>query len=184
MEEETLARRFVDIQVQNNFPGLIAECKDLIRKYELNDVNTNDCSKLSWKRQVKSAIITKFEDEILEEMKHYKKIDHAKKSKEDFELKSYFKNMNLEQSRMKFAIETEMVDKVKFNFMSNSEYEKSNWACDYCMETKKVYKPDSIQHISECENYSNLRQDLNMDQENDFVKYFIEVVKLRNSLTI
>ena len=137
MEESALARGFIEIQIQNNFPGLIAECRELLRKYELYEVNINELSKLSWKRKVKSAIVIKFEDEIISEMKHYKKIDHVKKSKEDFELKSYFKNMNLEQSRMKFALETEMVDKVKFNFMSTVEYEKSNWACGYCFETKK-----------------------------------------------
>ena len=184
MDKSTLARRFVDIQIQNNFPGLMAECKELLRKYNLSEIDTCDYSKHSWKRKVKSTIVTQFENDLLEEMKGYKKIDHVKKSKEVFELKSYLKNMNLEQGRRKFAIETQMVDTIKFNFMSNKEYEQSNWACDYCLEHKKIYKPDSMKHVSECENYSQLRQGLNMDQDNDMVNYFIKVVKFRNNLTI
>ena len=183
LDDSSLAKKFAVIQDKNNFPGLIHECKLLMKKYDLNDHNVNEYSKLAWKKQVKNAIVAKFKEKLLSDMKHYKKINHEAKANEEFGLKSYLKDMNLKNARMKFAMETEMVEKIKFNFMNNPQYEKQNWSCDYCLNVKGVYKPDSMNHITECESYAYLRQDLNLDQEYDAVIYFTKVVDLRNDLT-
>ena len=183
LDDSALAKKFADIQDKNNFPGLIAECKLLLRKYELSDLIIDDYSKLAWKKLVKNAIVAKFKEKLLSDMKKYKKIDHVRKVNEEFGLQNYLKNMSLKNARMKFAIETEMVEKIKFNFMSDIQYEKQNWACDYCLGVKGVYKPDSMHHVTECENYAFLRQDLNLDQDNDVVIYFTKVVELRNNMT-
>ena len=183
LDDSALAKKFADIQDKNNFPGLIAECKLLLRKYELSDLIIDDYSKLAWKKLVKNAIVAKFKEKLLSDMKKYKKIDHVRKVNEEFGLQNYLKNMSLKNARMKFAIETEMVEKIKFNFMSDIQYEKQNWACDYCLGVKGVYKPDSMHHVTQCENYAFLRQDLNLDQDNDVVIYFTKVVELRNNMT-
>ena len=183
MDESALARKFSEIQQENNFPGLMSECKLLLRKYKLNEHNIHESSKLSWKNKVKHAIVTLFKEYIVESMKSYKKVDHEKKKNEEFGLKSYLMNMNLDNGRMMFAIETEMVEKIKFNYMNNIQYENENWAYDYCTKQSGVYKPDTIQHVTICENYSNLRQDLNLDHERDAVVFSTNIFKFRNNLT-
>ena len=183
MDDSTLARKIAEIQDHNNFPGLIPEVKVLLRNYDLNEQNINEFTKVSWKRKVKQAIVTKFQETLLKDMRSFKKINYNKKSNEEFGMRDYLKNFSLEDGRMMFLVETEMVDKIKFNFMGNAQYEKSNWACDYCNDTYGVYKPDTIQHVMECENYENFRQDLDLDQENHVAKYFTKVVKFRNNLT-
>ena len=115
-------------------------------------------------------------------MKHYKKIHHEKKIEEKYELKQYMKSLNLKRARMKFALESEMVQQIKFNYMSDKKYEKSNWACDFCLEIKKKYNPDSITHAINCEGYQNLRKNANLENEVDMIDYFIKIVKFRNDL--
>ena len=122
------------------------------------------------------------ESKLKERMKHYKKIHHEKKIEEKYELKEYMKSLNLKRARMKFALESEMVQQIKFNYMSDKKYEKSNWACDFCLEIKKKYNPDSITHAINCEGYQNLRKNANLENEVDMIDYFIKIVKIRNDL--
>ena len=83
---------------------------------------------------------------------------------------------------MKFAIECQMVPYVKFNFMNEKSYEKTSWACDFCLKDGN-YRPDSMDHILKCDEYSKFRTDLNLHKEEDHVEYFSRIVKFRHSMT-
>ena len=92
--------------------------------------------------------------------------------------------MNLSRARMKFAIKTEMVPKIKFNYMNEKAYERSNWSCDFCLKSKKIYKPDSLGHVIECDEFKEMRNNVDMSNEINVVDYFAKIVKKRNELTV
>ena len=97
--------------------------------------------------------------------------------KEEFELKPYFKTMNLGQARMMFSIQTKTTRTVKSHCMSDKKFATELWKC-----SANCDKIDSIQHIAfACPQYEHLKK--NRDIENndiDLVNFFQDVVKLRN----
>ena len=52
------------------------------------------------------------------------------------------------------------------------------------MRVKKIYKPDSMKHAIECENFEEVRQGLDLDQEDQLVEYFIKIVNIRNDIKL
>ena len=116
-------------------------------------------------------------------MKHLKKIDHQKKLNENYELQEYLKTFNLKRARMRFALESQMVRYFKFNYMSDKNFERKNWSCDFCERVENKYSPDSVNHATVCNEYENLRRNINLNDETHFVDYFINIVKMRNDLT-
>ena len=181
MHEDSLAKSIANVQKKNRFPGLIGECKQLLRDYNIDDEEIVGVSKDAWKKKVRKAINRKFKENLTNEMKKYKKIDHEAKSDDEFELKTYFKSMKLEEARMRFSIECQMVPFIKFNFMNEKAYAETCWSCDFCFK-KGFYYPDSMSHVLVCDQYKFLRNTLDIREELDQVKYFISIVKLRHSL--
>ena len=78
------------------------EIKYLLREYELNNVEVEDYSKVAWKKFVKEKVTDLTKSEMLRKMKTLKKVKYDEKVNEKFELKEYFKRMNLQRARMKF----------------------------------------------------------------------------------
>ena len=100
----SLASEFYNLQVKYYFPGLVNECRTLLKGYKLpNIINANlDFTKDTWKNMVKKAI--------------------KKKSEE---------NMSLRNARMMFRIRSSMTD-VKMNKKSDKKYASELWKCDLC----------------------------------------------------
>ena len=76
LSEDSLAKQIYIQQKNNDFPGLVPECKELIKKYNLADIisEENIPSKLSWKNTVKRAIRDHCASELKTEIKEkYKK---------------------------------------------------------------------------------------------------------------
>ena len=161
---------------------MISECVKLLRDYNINDEEIIGVSKDTWKKKVRMAVNKKFKENIIDEMKKYKKINHEGKADDEFELKTYFKYMKLEDARMRFSIECQMVPFIKFNFMNEKAYAETCWSCDFCLK-KGFYNPDSMRHVLVCDQYNFLRNTLDITEEIGQVKYFISIVKLRHSLT-
>ena len=182
LDDDAVAKQLAKSQVNNNFPGLMDECKTLLRKYDIEDEPTK-FTKIAWKKKVKDSVTNIAAKNILNKMKKYKKIDFEKKVEEKFELKEYMKTMNLHRARTKFSIETKMMPQFKFNYMSVKEYEKSNWSCNFCMNTLNVYRPDSLAHALDCNEYIELRNKFNIEEEVDMLDYYSTIVCLRNDLT-
>ena len=184
LHEDALAKRFAIIQLRNKFPGLMKEAKEILRKYALDVMEVEDFSKQSWKKMVKQRVSRVEKEDLLNKIKQYKKVNYEEKVLEEFGLKEYLRKMNLHKARMKFSLETEMTRTFKFNYMNDKENERLNWACDYCKKKKNQYKPDSIKHAMECEEYENLREKYDLSCEDDTVNYFTKIVEARNQLTI
>ena len=145
--------------------------------YNLDEMNINDHDKFTQKRAVKKAVKLIAREELLDEMKTYKKIKYDKNSEDEFEFKPYLKSLTLERAKMKFSLESHMVNKFKFNYMSDIGNESCNWAYDFCKKSKNKNSPDSI------ENYAELRLKYDLSIDNDFTDYIIKIVQLRNNLS-
>ena len=73
LPSSSLGGEFFDAQVKMNFPGLVKECKELLKFYNLPDITLgkNKFTKVSWKNLVKKAIYAKSEQLLRKEMSHY-----------------------------------------------------------------------------------------------------------------
>ena len=92
---------------------------------------------------------------------------------ENFETKQYFYDLTLEKARIKFALETNMLKGVKINFSSDPKYESDLWQCNFCLRI------DSIRHIKICPYFEEQRIDRNLNDDNDLISYFQEVMMIR-----
>ena len=114
--------------------------------------------------------------ELLEKMDKYKKLDKTKLGEEKFEVKSYLKSLTPSQARMKFRLNSFMTKTVKMNFSSNPKFVKSLWTCWHCDQI------DTQSHIMHCDKYESFRLDKNLDNDQELVSYFKQVIKLRENL--
>ena len=110
--------------------------------------------------------------------KELKKLEKVKEfSSENFELKNYFKTLNLQEARNVFKYRSKMTQYVKRNFKNDKIYRQSLWQCVSC---KKCI--DTQSHMMQCEAYSEFRQNLNFDNNKDLAKYIAEVLKIREKI--
>ena len=116
------------------------------------------------------------ESEMKEKIYCLSKLEILKE--EDFEMKSYLKEMNMLQARMNFRIRTCMT-KCKMNYSSNPRNKEALWQCQSCESNI-----DTQQHIMWCPAYKDLREGKSMDSETDVVNYFIEVMKIRTKMDL
>ena len=86
--------------------------------------------------------------------------------------------MNLEDARTNFRIRSKMVRTIKMNQKTNPIFARQLWACDACGNI------DTQSHIMWCPEYRTLREDLDINNDLDLVKYFQQVVKARESTNL
>ena len=91
---------------------------------------------------------------------------------EKFEEKPYLTEMSMHEARTNFRIRSNMTD-VKWNKRSDKNNQKTLWKCEECGNV------DSQSHIIWCPFFASLREGKSLDSDQDLVKYFIEVFKIR-----
>ena len=108
LNESALARQIWKEQREQNWPGLSKEVSQICEELGIPDVNESAMvdNKKSVRRMVKSACRSKNDIELKEKMDDLIKCDNMKG--EDCDLKSYFKDLNLNDARNMFAINSNM----------------------------------------------------------------------------
>ena len=97
--EDAVASRVARVADRSGYPGLVKEYKSLCE--ELNLPNPSKISTLSWKRQVKSAVMKANRSYLLELIESkYEKLDYHTSKEEDFKMKYYVTNLNMHDARM------------------------------------------------------------------------------------
>ena len=118
----------------------------------------------------------KNQENILNLMKSYQKVDYFERKNKNFEVKEYFKTMTLENSRVNFGLRNQMTRTIQSHFSSDKAYSKELWTCRDCKS-----KIDSIFHAKNCIFFENLRQKYpNLDSDDQLVEYFKEIIKIRD----
>ena len=115
-------------------------------------------------------------DNILKEIKSYKKIDYNTLSREDFETKSYITEMLPSDARLRFKIASQMVPNIKMNFKNDPKFKSELYKCDLCQEL------DTQEHLRVCKGYSHLRDGKDLMNDLDLVTFFKEVLIMRDSV--
>ena len=139
---------------------------------------------------------------MLSWIQKYKKISFEECSNEKFEMKSYFKTMTIDRSRLFFKVQVSMTPTIRLSYKSNKKFRAEKWVCTDCMsdnpsvnqsvsEEEKVTVtissrtytgfPDSNQHqMLHCRANEDLRKGKNvMENENDCVEFFQQLIQRR-----
>ena len=56
LDDDSLAKVIAKVQLKNRFPGLMLECENILKEYNLDDKEPEEYSKESWKKLVKREI--------------------------------------------------------------------------------------------------------------------------------
>ena len=97
---------------------------------------------------------------------------------EQFEVKKYIQTMNISNARMMFSLRTFMYE-AKFNYKHQKEHEEQLWRCDSC---ERCIETQS--HILSCPAYVTLREDMDLNKDEDLVRYFKKVMEIRNLMSL
>ena len=175
----SLASEVADLHMNNNgMKGtLFSEIREYIEQMGNPDVTT--FTKSMWRHKVKSFIKSKNRNDLLLDMKSYKKINYDICKNEVYEKKSYFFSLNLEQSRAKFRVSYNMVQKIRKNYPGM--YKGKSLACQWCINnnqypTESVLEPPA--HTQDhvfliCPAYQDLRDRLDIHNSDvDVIEFF------------
>ena len=175
LDEGSIAHQVYKTQKKLHLPGLVEDCNEFLT----NNV-TSDMTKFSpvqWISFVNKEIDEKNSRDLLNDMKqNYKKIDYRVMMEENFEVKPYMEQLHLSEARDKFRLRSFMTRTVKTNFPSHKQYKAELWSCWHCPDI------DSQAHIRVCPEYQKLRDNKDLDNDHDLVKYFREVIKMRDDM--
>ena len=127
---DCLAKEIVEVQKVNNLPGLVKECLDVLHKAGIYDVASY--SKKQWKNVVDKLCKKMNEDDLLQQMKNYKKLDLNELKQENCKLKDYMSSLNLHSARLRFKIRAKMTPTIQMNFKSDKAFKANNWICLGC----------------------------------------------------
>ena len=179
LDDSTLANQVLMVQYRLQLPGLVAECMQYIQTYKLPNIMKVEMSESEWKTHVKSCIRDANAKELKTEMSKYRKLDDSEMLNETFERKPYLRQLNLESARTKFKFRTKMTRFVKMNYSSSVEYTEDMWRCDSCRT-----KICTQSHVLWCSAYSSLREEKDLNKDEDLCNYLREVHKIRQKLEI
>ena len=159
-------------QVKNNWPGLAKEAEQLCEKLQVEDVNLTSKPKTVYNAEVKKAcklmedIMMKTETTDMEKMRVIRA--------EEWGIKDYVKNGSLWSVRKTWEARAFMLH-VAGNYSHNNKYQATGWQCQACV----LQVREDQDHLSVCQGYSDLRQDLDLENDNDLVEFFRQVMARR-----
>ena len=168
-QEESLAKEVLVEQIKNNWPGLVKEAQTIAEELELEGLLDDSISMKNWKKITKSECKKRNDKFLTDQLKSYKKLDALKQNPKN----SYFKNLPLAEVRALFKYRCEMFDD-KYNFKNNNKYKLEKYICDSCLT-----ETDTNLHVMECEAYSHLRLEKNLEDDHNLAKYLQKVLNIR-----
>ena len=123
---------------------------------------------------LKGKCVAEFKTHILK----FKKLKNGPMKDESFGTKQYLKDLSLSDARLNFKIRSKMLN-IKFNYKNDKLNAKELWNCDSCQSAI-----ESQDHIIWCPAYADLREDKSLNNDNDLIVYFKEVMKIRENLKL
>ena len=134
LPNDALAKEVLDVQIKLGLPGIAQECAEFLSRFGMHDLTLY--SKQQFKRLVRVKINELNKSKLLQLIKdkNYKKVNYSEIEKENFEMKSYFKTLNVTDSRIRFKLATQMLPTIKMNFHSDMKFTADCWVCDSCRD--------------------------------------------------
>ena len=174
LPDSCLAKEVYILQKELHLPGIFSECKSFLNENGLCKIE--QFTKLQWKKKVKELITKLNKDDLVTMSKKYKKInfeDAADSSTRHL----YLSTFRVPDARLLFKIRSRMVPTIKMNFPRDKEFASSLWVCPGC----NIHL-DSQAHVMSCDSYSHLREGLDLKEDIDLVRFFHNLLDLRNKL--
>ena len=173
LDKNTLAKQIQIAQEVNDSNGLTKEVKKLITELNLPDCFASRIPKNKWKKLVQKAIFEENGNEIRKSATSYKKMKNQIKTDEPYGCKDYIKNLPISQARIFFSHKYSMTENIKMNYKGNPSYANSLWKCNECGNQ------DTSSHLLWCTGYSEQRESLNLESDQDLCKYLQKIITLR-----
>ena len=172
LPESSISRRILEVQETHNFPSLRQEIAPFLATYEVSDVKIY--SKEKWKGFVQRSIVSMNRKLLLERMKDSKKVDEISMSLEEFELKDYFKKLNLENGRIKFRSRAKTMTSCATHYPGDENHIKNLFQCIH-----PCGRIDSLETWKSCPFYTSLKESKKIDDDEDFCEFYKSVVRKR-----
>ena len=171
--EDNLAGQVYGEQLQRGWPGLSQEVADISTELGLENINNIEASQFSqsvWKSKVKAAV-TNHNEQCLKDKMGEKLKDIVNDS---FGRQEYLSSKSIEHSRTMIRIRSKMLH-VKDNFKNMYKNRTNGVKCDSCLT-----QVETQAHVLVCPAYDKLREGLQLNNQDDLVKYYREVLMLRD----
>ena len=177
LDKSSLANEIFTLQREFNLPGFVNEGRQLIQKFALPNIidEEHTLTKLQWQQLVKHAIHEAYETDLKSDILGSSKLKDGPLIAEKFEEKRYLSEMSMHDARMLFRIRSK-TNNVRMNQQSDRENARNLWKCTECGNI------DTQSHILWCPYFSTLREGKSIESDDDLVKYFREVFKIREDL--
>ena len=143
------------------------------QKHVLPNCFEEKISKSKWKNLVKGAVSRANEEEIRSSIEPYKKIVSSIIETENFECKNYLSTLTLSKARTLFKHKYQMTENVKMNCKNDQTIANSLWQCGECLNQ------NTESHLLWCPGYLNLREDLDLNNNEDLCSYLQKIFTLR-----
>ena len=153
-DEENYAREILTEQIAMGWEGLTKEVEEICQLAGLPDV----CIHPLGRKEIEEAVVLHHLKEIKEEMKPLSKMDKIR-NQDTRQMQSYMKQKSLENSRLEFIWETNMID-TRCNM--KGKYKKDQYQCPHCWAGNQPGGSlESSDHLMVCSAYADLREGLN-----------------------
>ena len=178
LDPSSLAKQVYEEQNKHGWPGLVAECKDIMKEWKVEDISKTEdtVSKSQWKNMIKKEAKIQNGKHLCETIKKSSKLEIMKQ--EIYEEKSYISDMKMHDARVNFSLRSRMFN-CKMNYLNNPVFKAEMWRCDSCQSCV-----DSQSHILYCPAYQQLREGKSLSSDQDIVSYFKEVLAIRLKLNL
>ena len=172
-DKENYAREILTEQIAMGWEGLTTEVEEICRLVGLPNV----CSQPLGRKEVEEAVVLHHLKEIKEEMEPLSKMAKIR-TQDTREMQLYMKQKSLENSRIEFIWETNMID-TRCNM--KGKYKKDQYQCPHCWEgSQPGGSLETSDHLMVCSAYADLRDGLNPELVmEDRSTYLRKVIKRR-----
>ena len=175
-QKENYARDVLKEQLEQGWEGLTIEVAEICHLAGLPDA----CHEFIPRKQVVEAIEIHHMIEVKEQMGPLSKMALLK-LEDTRRMKEYMKMKSLENSRMEFLWQTNMIE-TRMNM--KGKYPKDQYQCPHCPEGREPGGSlETSSHLLECRVYQDLREGSDVEGVvEDRVKYLRKVIQRRTAL--
>ena len=196
----SLARDIAEKQIVHRI-GLIQEVEPLLIEMGISEINSiQHYSKYQWRNMTRKFIFNKNHSDLVSmcEKKNYSKINTEAIRNKPIKVSEYFRDLSVDDSRLKFKLLSRMTPSVASNWSSSKKFRERGLLCVGCSPPSSVTavtgsetqaqppttgtgSRDSESHIEICDAYSDLRNFKSLQGAGDKVilDFFRKVIERR-----
>ena len=173
LDDKTLAKKIYNQQVEEGWPGLAKEAKEICEELGIQDCNTTHFSKEEYKELVNSALKMKDEEYLRREAEGKRKCEKIMEGK--FGKTNYISNNKIVEVRNIFKTRVGMIN-LAGNFSNDKRFMRTNWMCR-CENDR-----ESEEHVTkECRIYEDIRLDYeDLRDDAQLASFFAKVLERRD----